>query len=234
MKMKLSRLWQSKKILKLKYLYHKLFGEKDLGPVGLNFEDKPNRQQIVQEIIDLKKYKKYLEIGCFKDQLFGKITCEYKIGVDPVSGGTIRKTSNEFFNSNDEKFDIIFIDGLHYYSQVKQDIKNSLNILNDKGLILLHDCLPNDVYAQAIPRCQYEWNGDVWKAIVECRTKEEIDTYTCYADHGIGVIFKSKNKNKLELKLKDYSNLKFKDYFHKKQQYMNIINFEDLKKMLSA
>ena len=30
--------------------------------------------------------------------------------------------------------------------------------------------LPSNVYEQAIPRCQYKWNGDVWKAIVEFRT----------------------------------------------------------------
>ena len=32
----------------------------------------------------------------------------------------------------------------------------------------------------------------LWQSIVECRTKEDIDTYTCYADHGIGIIFKKK------------------------------------------
>ena len=32
------------------------------------------------------------------------------------------------------------------------------------------------------------WNGDVWKAIVESRTYEDVDTYTCVADHGLGII----------------------------------------------
>ena len=39
------------------------------------------------------------------------------------------------------------------------------------------------------------WNGDVWKAIVECRNSKDIDVYTCYADHGIGVILKRPNRN---------------------------------------
>ena len=46
--------------------------------------------------------------------------------------------------------------------------------------------------AQAIPRTEIEWNGDVWKAFVEVRTNPELDSYTCYADHGIGIIFKEK------------------------------------------
>ena len=126
--------------------------------------------------------------------MFSKIICKKKVGVDPVSGGTIRKTSDEFFSINNDRFDCIFIDGLHYYHQVRKDILNSLETLNENGIILLHDCLPNNHYEQAVPRCQMTWNGDVWKAIVECRTKETIDTYTCNADFGIGVILKEKNR----------------------------------------
>ena len=140
-----------------------------------DFSLKKTRFQVVQDIIDKKKYEKYLEIGCFDDELFNHVKCQKKVGVDPVSGGTIRETSDQFFKKNDEKFDCIFIDGLHEYKQVKKDIINSLKFLNDDGVVLLHDCLPNDYYAQATPRCQWVWNGDVWKAIVECRNSNEID-----------------------------------------------------------
>ena len=53
-------------------------------------------------------------------------------------------------------------------------IKNENICENTKGIILLHDCLPNSIYEQAVPRCYSKWNGDVWKAIVEMRTKEDI------------------------------------------------------------
>ena len=141
-----------------------------MGNIGLDFSLKKTRLQIVQEIIKKKDYKKYLEIGCFDDELFNHINCLEKVGVDPVSGGTLRQTSDQFFFKNSQYFDCIFIDGLHEYNQVKRDISNSLNFLNEDGIILLHDCLPNNYYEQAIPRCQWTWNGDVWKAIVECRT----------------------------------------------------------------
>ena len=45
---------------------------------------KKSRKEIVQEIIRKKNYKKYLEIGCFDDELFNHINCEKKVGVDPV------------------------------------------------------------------------------------------------------------------------------------------------------
>ena len=189
---KFLRLLTSKSILKVNYLFHKFFGEKDLGNIGFDFSKKHTRQFIIQDIINKKNYKSYLEIGCFDNELFNHIKCNKKVGVDPYSGGTIRKTSDKFFENNNENFDCIFIDGLHTYKQVRKDIYNSLKFLNHNGIILLHDCLPNNYFEQATPRSQYIWNGDVWKAIVECRTIKDIDTYTCYADFGIGVILNKK------------------------------------------
>ena len=121
---------------------------------------------------------------------------------------------------------------MHYYNQVKKDISNSLKVLNPNGIILLHDCLPNNHYEQAVPRCQMTWNGDVWKAIVECRTNNEIDTYTCYADFGVGAILKRGNKNILNINNQDFSKLKFEDYFYNFKSYMNIIEFDDLIKII--
>ena len=225
---KLIRLKNSSKVLKFFYYYHYFFHDKKLGNIGFDFTKKKSRLDIVQNIIKKKNYKKYLEIGCFDDELFNYINCEKKVGVDPVSGGTIRKTSDQFFSDNNDYFDCIFIDGLHEYKQVRKDILNSLKFLNRGGLILLHDCLPNNYFEQAIPRCQWTWNGDVWKAIVESRKSKDIDVYTCYADYGIGVIIKRPNRNLLETSNKDSASLKFEDYFHNHKNLMNIIEYDKL------
>ena len=229
---KLLRLLSSKSILRLNYFFHQVFGEKNLGNIGFDFSQKKTRKFIIQDIINKKNYKSYLEIGCFDNELFNHINCNKKVGIDPYTGGTIRKTSDKFFEDNKEKFDCIFIDGLHTYSQVKKDIDNSLKFLNPDGIILLHDCLPNNYFEQATPRSQYIWNGDVWKAIVECRTIKDIDTYTCYADFGIGVILNRKNQNILDIKYNKFSKIKFNDYFTNYKEYMNIIEFEDLLKVI--
>tara|TARA_B100000767_G_C19756261_1_gene533085 strand:- start:8 stop:724 length:717 start_codon:yes stop_codon:yes gene_type:complete len=231
-KKKYIRLQGSRNVLKINYFIEKYFRDEKLGNIGFDFSNKPTRQFVVQNIINLKKFESYLEIGTFHDHLFKDIECSKKVGVDPVSGGTVRKTSDKFFENNKDKFDCIFIDGLHYYSQVKKDIENSINILNPNGVILLHDCLPNNHFEQAVPRCQITWNGDVWKAIVGCRSKENLDTYTCYADFGIGVIFNRKNKNLLKINNQNFSKLKFKDYFFKHREFMNIIEYEDLIKII--
>jgi hypothetical protein len=218
-----------KKSFKFNRWYHYIFGEKFYKRLDFEWHKYPSRYEIIQETINRKNYKSYLEIGCDQDELFSKITIEKKIGVDPASGGTVRDTSDNFFKKNNAKFDIIFIDGLHEYDQVKKDINNSLIFLNDNGVIFLHDCMPMRFIYQAVPRATGLWNGDVWKNIVESRTKSEIDTYVVHADHGIGMILKKTNKKMLNLSINNFKKLKFKDYFYNYKEYLNIVYREDLK-----
>ncbi len=229
---KIIRLLNSKKILRIFFYYHKFFNNKGLKDIGFDFSNKKNRKFIVQDIINKQNYSSYLEIGCFDDELFDAIKINRKVGVDPVTGGTERLTSNQFFYKNKEYFDCIFIDGLHTFKQVKKDIENSLKFLNKDGIILIHDCLPNNFYEQATPRCQFTWNGDVWKAIVECRTNKDLDVYTCYADFGIGIIFNRPNKNLLKYKSSNFSKIKFIDYHKNPYDLMNIVEYEKLKNII--
>ena len=141
-------------------------------------------------------------------------------------------TSDEFFENNEIYFDCIFIDALHIYEQVRKDILNSVKFLNAHGIIIVHDCLPKKIWNQIVPQIYGHWNGDVWKAIVEARTMKDIDTYTCKADHGLGIILKRPNKNLLSLDTNDFKKLKFKDYYINHKKFMNLIEASDLEKIL--
>ena len=216
----------------IKRLLYYFYGEKFYKRFNYDWKKFPSRTLIIQEIINQKEYKNYLEIGCDNDENFSKIQIENKIGVDPLKGGTLRMTSDEFFKKNRQNFDIIFLDGLHTYEQTIKDIDNGLRFLNTSGVILVHDCLPKKIWNQIVPRLYGHWNGDVWKAIVHSRTYSNTDTYTCVADHGIGVIFNRKNKNRLIIDKTNFKNLKFADYYNNHNQYMNIIRYEELEKVL--
>tara|TARA_B100000029_G_scaffold485842_1_gene539568 strand:- start:4057 stop:4737 length:681 start_codon:yes stop_codon:yes gene_type:complete len=220
------------KIYKIKRLFYYLYGEKFFKRLNYNWSKYPSRFEIIQKIIDKKKYENYLEIGCDKDSNFSKIKAKTKVGVDPVSGGNIKKTSDEYFKTNTKKFDCIFIDGLHIYEQARKDIINSIKFLDTNGVIILHDCLPTKIWNQIVPKIYGHWNGDVWKAIVEARTMKHIDTYTCKADHGLGIILKRPNRNLLTLNTNNFKKLKFKDYYTNHKNFMNLIEVSDLDRVL--
>ena len=223
----------NKKIYKLNYIYNKIFKENFNKRLTFDWSSKPLRFDVINNIIKIKKYKNYLEIGCFENENFDKIYIESKTGVDPVSGGTVRDTSDNFFLKNQILYDIIFIDGLHIYNQVRKDIANSLKFLKPNGIIILHDCLPLKIRDQMVPRSHEHWNGDTWKALVEVRTLENVDTYTILADNGLGVVLKRKNRNILNLSNTNFKKLKFKDYYNNFNKFMNPIEFNHFIKLLN-
>ena len=211
-------------------IYFFLFKERFSKKLHIEFPNNIYRWDLIQHIINKYNFDNYLEIGCDKDQSFSKIKIKNKVGVDPVSGGTIRSTSNDFFSINKDYFDIIFIDGLHIYKQVKKDILNSINCLNSNGIILVHDCMPDSLGKQAVPRYKMQWNGDVWKAIVELRQLDDLEIYTCEIDQGIGIITKKTNSSKLILN-KPMNKIKFKDYFYNYKEYMRVISLDKFKEI---
>ena len=217
----------------LKRLLYYIYGEKFFKRLNYDWSQYPSRIEIIQEIIDKEKYKNYLEIGCDNDENFSQVVVENKIGVDPLKGGTLRMTSDKFFRDNKKKFDIIFLDGLHTYEQTIKDINNSIKSVTNDGLIMIHDCLPKKIWNQVVPRLYGHWNGDVWKAIVEVRTYSHVDTLTCTADHGLGIILKRKNSKILEIEKKDFKRLKFSDYYNNHKNFMNPMSFEEVKKILN-
>ncbi len=211
-------------------IYYNFFIEKFNKKIIYNFPDNYFRWDLIEYLIKKYNYTNYLEIGCDRDQLFSKVKIQNKIGVDPFSGGTVRKTSDEFFLENNEKFDIVFIDGLHIYSQVKKDILNSVQCLKPNGIVLVHDCMPDSVGKQAVPRYKMQWNGDVWKAIVDLRQKNNLEIYTCEIDQGIGIITNKKNSSVLKLDI-PINKIKFKDYYNNYKKYMRVISINEFKEI---
>ena len=191
-----------------------------------------DRIDIINNLISKHNYKTYLEIGVRNpDDCLNHIQCELKHGVDPGVEGdypvTFNMTSDEFFQINTSTYDIIFIDGLHIDEQVERDIINSLNILNENGSIVLHDCNPPQIYHAredyhdySTPASAY-WNGTTWKAIVKVRSEiNDIYTSVVDTDWGVGVIQKSKTPNMIVNDNPYYSYNKFSE---NRKEYLNLI-----------
>ena len=140
-----------------------------------------------------------------------------------------RVTSDEFFefiSGHDIKYDLIFIDGLHHYEQVKKDIENSLKHLQPNGIIMMHDCNPLTYESQLVPRQSVTWHGDVWKAYVEFKqTHPAFDCYVVDTDCGCGVIVNNEDKTQIPINL----DLDYKYLDENRKEILNLISVEEFK-----
>jgi len=151
------------------------------------------RYDLLNLLIQTHGYKSYLEIGIQDGICFDNVNIAKKTGVDPSANVECDHpiTSNEFFEINKEKFDLIFVDGLHLCEQGLKDILHSLRVLNEGGAIVVHDCNPAKKEFQTRGITSETWNGDVWKAWVSLRmTRSDLFMQVVNIDHGCGVIKK--------------------------------------------
>lgn len=152
------------------------------------------RYDIINGLIGRRKYSTFLEIGTFRGETFDRVVCEHKVSVDPdpASPATCHCTSDEYFSEPwCPKFDIVFIDGLHWAPQVWKDITNSLDHLNPGGTIVMHDCLPRTEKMQMPDMKSHqdeEWTGDTWKAYYKALKELPYLVYVIDADYGCGII----------------------------------------------
>jgi len=200
----------------------------------LNSEIK--RFDILNYLIEKYKFINYLEIGVFKGENIREVKALYKNGVDPgVEGYVVPEvdypmTSDAFFDlikgHEDIQYDLIFIDGLHEYSQVKKDIENSFNHLQPNGFIVLHDCNPVSYDAQIPDRKTIAWNGDVWKSFVEFKQNNPL--YECCVidtDFGVGVI-----KNNLNPPHKTHLiDMNYQTFDSNRKKYLNLLTWDEFK-----
>lgn len=194
-----------------------------------------NRKIAIQYLIDKLNAKHYLEIGVFNGSNFLELSAPKKTAVDPVDCITFRyklhairhdfrnifnkyftMTSDDFFQNHSEylkenSIDISFIDGLHTYEQTIRDLKNVLLNLNKGGVVVLHDCCPNDEFLGTVAESfedaikdvddkKRAWSGDCWKAIyhaIKINEKHNMfEIFVLDCDYGLGIVVPNDNFNK--------------------------------------
>ncbi len=172
------------------------------------------RHHVVRDLIERFNYKSYLEIGISVGRTWNCVVCEKKVGVEPnpqIDDDRIFiGTSDEFFArqhigsmdydfpAQEERFDLIFIDGLHLADQANRDIENAMDRLNPNGAIVVHDCNPpTEAHGAPRPMIWREaghsvWCGTVWQGWVGWRMRNQhIFSCTVNCDFGVGIIMPS-------------------------------------------
>lgn len=135
--------------------------------------------------------KTYLEIGEEKDN-FDNVNIE-----------------NKYRNDLDNTYDLILIDGDHSYEASKKDLESSLKILNEGGVVVMHDAFPSVVGLTGVKKSNIaEWCGDVYKTVMWARQQPDLGVITWGQDYGCAIItkgeLKATDKPKIDL---TYENL---------------------------
>lgn len=201
---------------------------------------------LIQYAIDKIGAKSYLEIGINNpDNNFNQIKCQFKIGVDPnpLSKASFTGTSDEFFKMLGEQlplldtfsvsppmFDVVFIDGLHWWIQVVNDFNNALRYLKSGGVIIIHDTDPKEERFAVYPRVERgRWNGDVYKFIARLPMYGKIDWRTPETDpNGLTLVKKSER----EMQEPAYNDCDYKTFKENRKEILNLCTWEQLKEWL--
>jgi SAM-dependent methyltransferase len=184
-----------------------------------------NRTDIINHLAMKINAKSYLEIGVYDGSNIKSINIPKKVGVDPDenSPATHHLPSDVFFSSNQEKFDLIFVDGLHHADQVERDVSNALKFLNEGGVIVCHDSNPPTEQHQIIPYQGGAWNGDVWKAVVKFRRERtDLKIYTVDTDFGCTVIERGSQET-----LTDNDELTYTNLEKNRAKWLNLISVQE-------
>jgi len=190
------------------------------------------RTEIINSLIKKNNFKNYLEIGVNTPSQPGYnwvgVEVETKHGVDPNVDTTFRMTSDEFFENHIyQKYDIVFVDGLHLEEQAYRDIINSINNLTPNGVVVVHDCNPITEITQRRERASDAWHGDVWKAIVRLRTeRSDLSIHTVDTDEGCAIV-----KWGNQVLLDDVSSLSYSFLDNNRKVALNLISPEEFRKI---
>ena len=116
-----------------------------------------SRAAVVQTFLDLFEHPRYLEIGVNRGETFHALKAGRKVAVDPYflfdkeqreaePGVEYHEvTSDEYFGliHDGGKFDVVFIDGLHTFDQTLKDLLNCQLVLQEHGVMIVDDVIPN-------------------------------------------------------------------------------------------
>jgi hypothetical protein len=149
---------------------------------------------VVQSLLGLFPDPSYLEIGIAHGVTFHGVQAPRKVAVDPYFAFTGRPDippgctveyhemgSDDYFGGiveDQDRFDVIFIDGLHTFEQTLRDLLNALDFLAWDGVIVIDDVRPTN-YPASLPEMpdvhatrtmlnlehDHSWMGDVYKLV---------------------------------------------------------------------
>jgi len=214
---------------------------------------RPIRTDVINYLLSLFPHETtYLEIGVRNpEKNFNHIKSATKYSVDPgvefkENPVDFKMTSDAFFSklqqgeilSQDIKFDVIFIDGLHLAEQVDRDIVNALNYLKEDGFVVLHDCNPptefhaRERYGYYHTPAKGFWNGTTWKAFQKWRFNPAVNSCCVDTDWGVGVLSRKAPIGKSIAPVNPF--FEFQVMSDNRKEHLNLVSFEELQQRTAS
>jgi hypothetical protein len=200
-----------------------------------------SRADVVQALADLYEEPSYLEIGVYLGETFRAVKAKRKVAVDPKFAMSPKDpepsdtvlyhevTSDVYFGDlapSEEKFDVIFLDGLHTFEQTLRDLLNSEAYLKPNGVIIIDDVIPNSYHAslrefesfeevrKASSSADGSWMGDVFRLVFFIETFLQQYSYaTVSENHGQLVLWPERRPDKslIRRQVEQISRLEYSD-----------------------
>jgi len=172
-------------------------------------------QEIINAVFKPNSFS-YLELGLGTGIPFNSVHTDKKISVDINGHADFNEGTDKFFEDyKGEKFDVIFVDANHEFSAVLRDFNNSINLLNERGIIFLHDLYPPDE-----DHCQPHKCGDGYKILNKFREMELVYD-TLKEDFGLTAVVGCSSSRREFESLTDIKDISYKDFIKNK------FNFSD-------
>lgn len=221
------------------------------------------RIEIIRAALAAVDGRRYLEIGVRNGECFHAIEAPTRVAVDPRLGfrpplrarlrtllrrtaGTLYYplTSDAFFSGHAARlapFDVVFVDGLHTDEQAYRDVVNALDVLAGGGAVLVHDCNPSSA-AAAAPSLEQaartegfvgEWNGDVYRAVVRLRTRDDLRVSVVDCDQGVAIVRRGRPVTRLDLSTAEVDRLVYEDLERDRMRLLDLRSPSELASLLS-
>jgi hypothetical protein len=171
------------------------------------------RNEVVQGVLDLFDGPAYLEVGVSRGNTFHAVTAARKVAVDPrfrfdpdeaarqdPTATYHLVTSDAYFGEivdEAERFEAIYLDGMHTFEQTLRDFTNALAFLAPGGVVVIDDVRPASYLASisdiaehrrlkaAVKGSKGAWMGDVYRLVYFIDTFFQQITYRTVAEnHG--------------------------------------------------
>jgi Methyltransferase domain len=199
------------------------------------------RDAVLQGLLALFAAPRYLEIGVSQGATFHSVAAPRKVAVDPVFHFDVEAarrenpdaayhdvTSDTYFGTivdPAERFDVIYLDGLHTAEQTLRDLLNALAFLEPGGLIVIDDVRPTTHLAAIPDRRRFAqvreylgsrsktWMGDVYKVVFFVDSfLQQLTWRTVAENHGQAVVWRRRRPQVTQRPIAAVGAMSFEDF----------------------